>query len=521
MKSLVLNNLPEQLGNRAEVDGKAKYLLIAEALRQAIKHGQVMPGELLPSARKLAKDLAVNRHTIMAAFAELVAQGWVEAKQRAGYCVAHSLPIQASTAARPVNAVKKGFEFEFRCQFTLLQPRLKKASQYRYNFSGGQPDIREFPFNDFKRHFSTICQRPSYENLGYGDSYGEPELITQISQYLRRVRGITDKPLMICNGSQEALYMVAQLLLKAGDKVAVERLGYPPAWSTFARTGATLVAIKQDAKGLDPKHLADVFAQGDIKLLYLTPLHQYPTTVSLDISRRMQIYQLAADYGVAIIEDDYDHEFHYQSQPIVPMAADDPAGLVIYISTFSKLMFGGARIGYVAASKPFIEQLAAYKAMINHKTNALIQQCVAQWMRTGGFESHLRRMTKLYLTRRDYMVAVLKTYQAKGLPLHFEVPAGGMAIWLDTGKSVIGLKEQLFSEQVYLQTEVEFDVSANEFNGFSCNAVNHKNRDNSMATNKNNQQPLRFIRLGFASMNETEVDQGLRILMRNLYGKDY
>ena len=518
MKSLVLNNLSEQLGNRG---GKAKYLLIAEALRQAIKQGQVMPGELLPSARKLAKDLAVNRHTIMAAFAELVAQGWVEAKQRASYCVAQSLPIQTSAAARSVNVVKKGFEFEFRCQLPLLQQTAKKANQYRYNFSGGQPDIRVFPFHDFKRHFSTICQRPSYESLGYGDSCGEPELITQISQYLRRVRGITDKSLMICNGSQEALYMVAQLLLKAGDKVAVERLGYPPAWSTFARTGATLVTIDQDTKGLDPNHLADVFAQGDIKLLYLTPLHQYPTTVSLDISRRMQIYQLAADYGVAIVEDDYDHEFHYQSQPITPMAADDPAGLVIYISTFSKLMFGGARIGYVAASKLFIEQLAAYKALINHKTNTLIQQCVAHWMRSGDFESHLRRMTKLYLARRDYMVTALKAYQSKGLPLRFDVPAGGMAIWLDTGKSIVGLKELLLTKQVYLQTEVEFDLMGYAFNHFSTHISTHKSSDNSKIVMKANQPPARFIRLGFASMNETELDQGLSIVMRSLYGNEY
>jgi GntR family transcriptional regulator/MocR family aminotransferase len=203
------------------------------------------------------------------------------------------------------------------------------------------------------------------------------------------------------------------------------------------------------------------------------------------------------------------------------MAADDPAGLVIYISTFSKLMFGGARIGYVAASKPFIEQLAAYKAMINHKTNALIQQCVANWMRSGDFESHLRRMTKLYLARRNYMVAALKTYQSEGLPLRFEVPAGGMAIWLDTGKSIVGLKEQLFSEQVYLQTEVEFDVTGYGFNGFSCNAVNQKNRGSCIVTNKNTQQPLRFIRLGFASMNETELDQGLSIVMRSLYGNEY
>jgi len=475
---------------------KAKYLVIADTLRQAIKEGQVAPTEALPSARKLAQQLGVNRHTIMAALAELVAQGWVEAIERSAYRIVANLPIQSSRSSNKITATKQNFDWQFRVkQNVAITPKVK-GSQYPYNFAGGQPDIRKFPFDEFKSHFSQVCQRPNIDDLSYGDSKGEEALITEISTYLRRVRSITDKELMICNGSQEALYMISQLLLQPGDKVAVEQLGYPPAWAAFERTGAELVTIKQDDRGIVPEHLAQVLAEGNVKLLYLTPLHQYPTTVSLGITRRMKIYQLAVQYGVAIVEDDYDHEFHYDSQPIAPMAADDPAGLVIYISTFSKLMFGGARIGYVVANNALIEQLAAYKMLMNHKSNVLVQQAVAKWMRQGGFEAHLRRMTRLYQKRRDFMVLQLKSYQEKGLPIHFEVPAGGMAIWLDTGKSIIGLKEKMSTKGVFLQTEIEF------------NKVKYLPDED-----------YRFIRLGFAAMDEEEVVEGLSIVMKTLFGE--
>jgi len=501
LKSLNLNLKPGLISNRhnkARTLGKqTKYLAIAEALRLAIKEGQVVPTEALPSARSLAQQLMVNRHTIMAAFAELIAQGWVEAKERSGYRVVANLPIQTSRSVAKLKEKQQGFDWQLRLKQTLPVPSKVKASQFLYNFSGGQPDIREFPFDEFKSNFSQICQRPKIESLSYGDSCGESDLINEVATYLRRVRSITDKEILICNGSQEALYMVSQLLLAAGDKVAVEQLGYPPAWAAFKRTGAQLVPIKQDERGIDPSHLAKVFAEGGVKLLYLTPLHQYPTTVSLDISRRMQIYQLAVKYGVAIIEDDYDHEFHYESQPIAPLAADDPAGLVIYISTFSKLMFGGARIGYVVADNALITQLSAYKTLMNHKSNALMQQAVAKWMQHGGFEGHLRRMTRLYKKRRDFLVQQLRSYQDKGLPIQFEIPVGGMAIWLDTGKSIVGLKEKLMARQVYLQTEVELNMLTE------------------LSNNK-----YRFIRLGFAAMNNEEVEQGLNIVMATLYSID-
>lgn len=477
---------------------KAKYLLIAEAIRVAIKTEQVAQGELLPSARMLAQQLGVNRHTVMAAFAELVAQGWVESRERASYRVVKFLPIQSSKAGNistELHISTKPFKWQFAKQFdsAAKMVKSKKASEYRFNFSGGQPDIRQFPFDEFKRYFSQVCQRPNLQQLSYGDNQGEQALIEQISIYLRRVRSITGKKVMICNGSQEALYMVSQLLLTAGDFVAVEQLGYPPAWSAFKSAGAELVAIKQDDKGIDPEHLAKELAKGRVKLIYLTPLHQYPTTVTLTIQRRKQIYQLAAQYGVAIIEDDYDHEFHYDSQPAAPLAADDPLGLVIYISTFSKLMFGGARIGYVVATDELISQLAHYKMLINHKSNVLIQHAVAKWMEQGGFEAHLRRMTRLYHKRRDYMVTLLEEYQQQGLAIQFTRPAGGMAIWLNVGKSIKGLKEKLLAQNVYLQTELDF------------------NADKTLPAQK-----YQHIRLGFAAMNEQETKKGLNLIMLSL-----
>ncbi|WP_255550622.1 PLP-dependent aminotransferase family protein [Moritella sp. 28] len=479
---------------------RAKYLLIADALKQAIKQGQVVPSETLPSARTLATQLNVNRHTIMAAVAELVAQGWIEAKERSGYRIVNKLPIQTSKTISNLTVEHQTFDWQFRHKKTTATAAVKGASAYIYNFSGGQPDNRLFPFNEFKHYFSQLFQHPKFTNLGYDNNVGETDLITQVSTYLRRARSITNKEIMICNGSQEGLYMISKLLLQAGDKVAVEQYGYPPAWAAFKSSGAELAVIEQDHKGIIPEYLATQLAKGDIKLIYLTPLHQYPTTVTLDVSRRMQIYQLAAQYGVAIVEDDYDHEFHYDSQPIAPMAADDPLGLVIYISTFSKLMFGGARIGYVVANNALITELTAYKTLMNHKSNVLMQQAVAKWMQQGGFESHLRRMTRCYHKRRDFLVNLLRGYQQQGLPITFDCPPGGMALWVDMGVSIVGLKQTLLTKDVYLQTEVDFNL-----------VTEH------LITEQDKSQ-YRFIRVGFASMNEVEITQGMKIIVQELYG---
>ena len=468
---------------------KPKFLHIASAIRSAIKQGQVSASESLPSARQLAEQLHTNRHTIMAAYQELIAQGWVESIERQGYKVVESFPVESS---RHTKANIEANKSKFKWQLTPLILDIhhgKPAHEYRYNFAGGNPDISAFPFHELKPFMSDCLTRPDLPHLSYGNNAGNHQFISQVATYLRRVRSITDKDIITVNGSQEALYLISRVLLKPGAKVAVESLGYRPAWNAFKTAGAELVAIKQHSKGIDIDHLTQLIKNQDISLIYLTPLHQYPTTVTLPIHERIKIYQLAARYNVAIIEDDYDHEFHYASQPLAPLAADDPAGLVIYVSTFSKLMFPGCRIGYMAVDKSLTQALINYRSVMNHKPNVLMQDAIGRWMKEGTFERHLRRTTKIYQQRRDHLVSELKKYQEQGIDISFTLPDGGMAIWIDVKKNAKELEQFGLANDVYLVSESHFRLEQEH--------------------NEN-----RFIRLGFAGMTPEKITHGLAILFR-------
>ena len=314
---------------------KKIYLKIANAIRCSIEEGLVLNQEKLPSARMLAEQLVVNRHTVMAAYNELVAQGWVETKPRQGYRVAENLPIYDS-----INLAQSKQQPVAKHTWRLAKANPTEtslaASRYRFNFAGGNPDIDLFPFNEFKGFMSDALNRPDTKELNYGDNNGFSPFIKEVSTYLRRVRSINNKEIIVVNGTQEALYILSQVLIKSGDKVAVESLGYQPAWGAFENAGAQLIGVKQTEQGIDVNHLEVLIKQHKIRLLYLTPLHQYPTTTTLAVSKRKQIYQLAQQHNIAIIEDDYDHEFHYNSQPLAPMAANDPAALVITCRAFLK-----------------------------------------------------------------------------------------------------------------------------------------------------------------------------------------
>jgi len=467
-----------------------RYLQIAEAVRAAIRQSRLTPGEMLPSVRVLSDELNVNRHTVMKAMAELVAEGWLEAEERKGYQVVSELPIESSQSYSSNQPAHTSFEFRFVKQGSPIPEY--PSSKYKFNFSGGQPDMSRFPYAELKSHMSDVLSRPDFAQLGYGDSAGHPGLIEQVATYLRRVRAITDREIVITNGSQEALFIVAQLLLKTGDKVAVEQLGYPPAWAAFRSAGAELIGINQDEQGLIPENLEQQLKQHKIRLLYLTPLHQYPTTVTLSIARRMKIYQLAQRYNIPIIEDDYDHEFHYRCQPLPPMASDDPSGLVIYLSTFSKIMFPGARIGMMAVTPALAQAIAEYRLLMNHKGNVLMQAAIARWMKDGGFERHLRKITRTYHQRRDHAVELIN--QSKTFEFH--IPDGGMALWLKQLKCLNTLErnshilaERCRQHDIYLQHEANFQLQAE----------NNKNQ---------------FIRLGYSGLNEEMFEKGFNQILK-------
>jgi len=469
----------------------AKYLTISQAIRDAIKNGQVLSLDQLPSARQLADQLGTNRHTIMAAFNELIAQGWIISKQRKGYFVAQDLPVNSSMASKPVdNVATHAFNWTFTKN---IDPSpIQSTDSYRYNFAGGTPDITLFPFHEFKSYVSDAFSRPNIDELNYGNTAGYSPLIKQISHYLRRARSITEREIVITNGSQEALYILSQILLSPSSSVATEAMGYAPAWRGFTSSGASIVSIKQDQQGMVPEALEQAIKEQirggkPIALIYLTPLHQYPTTVTLPVNRRHAIYRIASKYNIAIIEDDYDHEYHYRCQPLAPMASDDPNGLVIYLSTFSKIMFPGVRIGFMALDKSLSNAVVNYKTIINHKVNVPMQDAIARWMQAGAFERYLRKATKTYHQRRDYMAQLLTYYQQQGDIKAFTVPDGGMAMWVELNNSAVLLTEKAASSGIFIQQEGQFLV------------------DKTQSTD-------RFIRLGFAGMNPAELEQGLKQL---------
>jgi len=307
------------------------------------------------------------------------------------------------------------------------------------------------------------------------------------------VRSITNKEIIVVNGTQEALYIISQVLLKAGDKVAVENLGYHPAWEALQNAGAELIGIKQTEQGIDSNDFESLIQQHKIRLLYLTPLHQYPTTTTLSVEKRMKIYRLAQQYCIPIIEDDYDHEFHYNSQPLPPMAANDPSGLVIYLSSFSKIMFPGIRLGIMAIDKALARHIVSYRTLMNHKANVLLQDAVARWMKDGGFERHLRKSTRQYQKRRKCMVDMLNSFTDEGVNIKFTVPKGGMALWVNVGENAEKIADLAKKKGIFVLAESAFHLQP-------------KNNEN------------KFIRLGFAGQNEEKIKQEL-ILLKPLLNK--
>lgn len=377
----------------------------------------------------MADRFSVGRQTLLNALNELIAQGWILSRQRVGYFVAEQLPISHRHQLPSFSqSTTMKWQFNDRCD-TLFS---ESDQEYQYNFVAGTPDINRFPFAEFMRNFAQVLNYPLRSDFSYGNTARQPQLLSSMADYLRRSRNITDRPLLISNDSQDAIYMISRLLLGVGDKVAVDQLGYQPAWSAFKESGAELVKIASDDEGLDPDELAKELATKAIRLIYLTPQYQYLTTVTLSTERRNKIYQLAVKYGVPILEDD--HEYHYQGQPLPPMASEYPAQLVIYIGTLSKILYPGVRIGFISAPSPVHHALLKLRQTMSHKNESMLQRALALWMIDGGFERHLRRSSQLYKKRLAHTDSTLRQIQQSNfndkLKLEYQLPAGGLGLWL-------------------------------------------------------------------------------------------
>ncbi len=461
------------------------FIRIAAAIVAAIQDGRLEAASRLPSTRVLASSFEVHRQTVMSACAELVAQGWLTAHPRSGYRVNSALPTNTGllqrlklSATRPVRLSPVFGDSNVEID---ADPR-----DFDYPFRAECPALDAFPNAEFRRHIGQVLRQNWQGALDYGPPEGNSELIAELQGYAKRVRSISGKRLILTSGAQESIYLTSRLLLDSSTCVAVEPLGYPPAWRAFRAAGAKLVPLRMDKYGVIPASFARATEEHEIRMIYLTPLHQFPTTATLPLDRRMEIYEIARQHRVAILEDDYDHEFHYNHSPLAPLASNDPAQIVFYVFSLSKLAFPSLRVGALMAPAYLADNLLAYRQIAVGNPGQILPRATALWMRGGGFERHMWRMRRIYQERRDRVLEALTIMQNSGLDLSFSAPDGGMAIWLDVHRDTDTLARQAREKGILLQTQSSYQLQPGV--------------------------PATHIRLGFANQDEDHLLDGLCIL---------
>ncbi|KFF04190.1 MocR-like pyridoxine biosynthesis transcription factor PdxR [Flavobacterium reichenbachii] len=451
--------------------GKALYLQIADAVINAIKTGKLTSGNALPGSRQLAGLLQVNRNTIVAALDVLIAEGWLITIDRKGTFAA---------AILPENKTLKTSSQKIKIDKEEPKPHLI--------FDDGLPDSRLAPMNDLARAYREIFSRKSrWQIMGYSSELGHPEFRKAIAQMLNFKRGMSIAPEQICitRGSQMAMYLAAHCLFEKGDYVMIENPGYKPAWEAFENAGAVLLPLNINKDGIDIGQAEEYLKKyPNIKAIYVTPHHQFPTTVTLSLKKRLRLIELSNQYGFTIIEDDYDNEFHFGQRPILPISSYDSLQNYIYIGTLSKIVAPALRIGYLTSSLENIEKISRHRKIIDVQGDNIMEEAVLSLINEGKIKRHLKKTNVLYKAKRDYFENLCSQYLKDKAA--FIRPEGGLAFWIVP-------KSQTNVQLVYHQLLAKGIKIINPEN-FSFG------------------ETISGFRLGYASLTETQMEEGILAL---------
>lgn len=388
-------------------------------IRRAILRGRLRPGERLPATRELARSLNVSRNTVIEAYERLASEGYLEARVGSGTSISRSLPGQPEASQLPRSSISLPVT---RWAQRLVEPVYTPPQRdLPYDFRLGRPELSRFPVDLWNRISAGLLGTFSREFAYYGDSAGYRPLREAIARYLAHARAVVTDPdhVVITSGSQQALDLLARVLIEEGDPVVVEDPGYPAAVATFSAAGARITPVPVDDEGIRVELLPD-----QARLAYVTPSHQFPTGVPLSINRRMALLRWAQARRAVIIEDDYDSDFRYADRPIESLQGLDEANVVVYLGTFSKVLFPSLRLGYIVAPDSLLGAILAAKWIADRHTAALEQRIVATFMQEGHYQRYLRRMQRLYADRRKVLL--------NGLAHH-------TADWITPSPSVAGL----------------------------------------------------------------------------------
>ncbi|KFF22020.1 PLP-dependent aminotransferase family protein [Chryseobacterium sp. JM1] len=410
------------------------YMQIANQLINAIQRGFLPYGTKLPGTRAFSEVLEIHRNTAVAVYDELSAQGWVESLPNKGTF------IIGENQEKPVKV--KDFEkdnlqnypettgFSFKTSNILDNPF--EHSDCQYVFNDGVPDIRLTQIGQHSRFYSSILRRKSNQKmLGHYNHDGSEFFKEHLSHYLNLSRGlpISKNNLLITRSTEMSIYIVSEILLSVGDTVLVGALSYFSVNMIFQKAGVNIVSLPIDEEGIIVEHVREACKKQKIRMLYLTPHHHYPTTVALSAQRRLELLDLAHEYGFIILEDDYDYEFHYDKSPILPLASADTKGMVIYIGSFGKSLAPGFRTGFIVAPENLMVEMRKYLGIIDRQGDILMERALGEMIEEGEIHRYLKKSLKVYQERRDHFAELLKENLDEFI--QFQKPSGGLAFWLE------------------------------------------------------------------------------------------
>lgn len=472
---------------------EAVYLQVVRQMIVAIQNNRLTAGMQLPGSRVLAETLNIHRKTAISIYNELESQGWIDIIPDRGSFVASTQPIfmmnkkGAGTSSKPTIPSVAGFAFQ---ESRLLDLPVMKLSVDDLELTDGVPDIRLAPMDKLTKAIHQRFKRPHNKRLfGYSEVEGSIYYRNQLVDFLNITRGLSasESNIITTRGTQMGLYLVASLLLQAGDTVVTGELGNYLANMVFQKAGARLQAVPVDNQGISVEAIRKLCEHGKIRMVYITPHHHYPTTVTLTTERRIELLELASKYGFIILEDDHDYDFHFDSRPLLPLASVDTGGMVVYIGSFCKSMAPGLRAGYVVAPDNLIKELGKIRRIIDRQSDVWVEQGLGELLHEGEIQRHIKKAQKVYRQRRDYFCDILN--QEFDDFVSFSPPPGGLACWTVWHRKInlMRLSSQCKSTGVHIPQSLLY-------------------------------QSRRFsaMRLGFGNLSLSEMDQVLSVVKENI-----
>src|SRR3989449_7924250 len=407
-------------------------------LERLIHERLLTPGMKLPATRELARQLGVNRGTVSLAYEELVAAGWARAHVGQGTFVAERAArgsVRAASPAAPPVALNWTGLFSRNAQILGADDERSRAvtpipsSSTVVSFAGGMPDSGLFPTDAFRRVLNQVIREEGASLLQYYPAGGYPPLRQYLSTYLLRF-GLEARPdeILIVNGSQQGFDLIARTLIDPGDFVAIEQPTYPGAMQVFRSFGAQLAAVPWDAAGPRVEVFERLLERHAAKLFYCQPNAHNPTGLTLAPETGRRLLEAAVRHQVPIVEDGFDGSLYYGARPAVPLKAADAHGVVIYIGTFSKILFPGLRLGWIVGPPPILERLQAAKQLADLHTSALIQAAVHRFCERRRSEEHTSELAREYARRRALLLAALERRMPSEVT--WTEPQGGFSLLL-------------------------------------------------------------------------------------------